>query len=245
MPFPRGKSTLYEFGTHEPMAVRWPGHAVAGMRVTDLVSLMDLCPTFLEAAGVQAPPEVAADMAGKSLIPEIIAGKSGLIIADRDRIYVGNERHARSRAGLVGYPRRGIRTTEYLYLHNVIPDRWPAGDPPAYGDVDPADGSTGDGLSKDFLLAHATDEKYRHHFDLAFAKQPAEELYELKTDPHEEHNLAADPKYQDIKSKLSADLENYLEKTHDPRCKTSTTKPAFDDYHYFGGTGAYGSDPKK
>src|SRR6202012_5562667 len=118
-----------------------------------------------------------------------------------DRVYLGNERHASSRAGNVGFPRRGIRTTEYLYLQNDEPDRWPAGDPPNYGDVDPANGATGDGLSKDFLLAHSTDDKYLGFFDRAFGKRPAEELYDLTTDPHEEHNVADYPKYADIKAK--------------------------------------------
>lgn len=236
MPFPRGKATLYEYGTHMPMAARWPGHIVAGRRVTDLVSLMDLCPTFLEAAGVKGPEE----MVGISLMPELVSEKSGEIVADRDRVYVGNERHANSRPGLVGYPRRGIRTTEYLYLHNYEDERWPAGNPPKFGDVDPADGKTGDGLSKDFMLAHKDDPKYAKLYREAFEKNPSEELYDIKADPREVNNLADDPKYAEVKEKLSADLEMYLQRTGDPRAKGSTTKPAFDEYKYYGGAGPYG-----
>ncbi len=50
-PMPRGKANLYDAGTREPLAVRWPGHVPAGRQVDALVSLADLAPTFLDAAG--------------------------------------------------------------------------------------------------------------------------------------------------------------------------------------------------
>lgn len=65
MPFPRCKATLYDQGTRVPLAVRW-GSAVKGKRqVADFVSLCDLAPTFLEAAGVKSPVQ----MTGRSLMP--------------------------------------------------------------------------------------------------------------------------------------------------------------------------------
>lgn len=236
MPFPRGKATLYEYGSHMPMAARWPGYVKAGRTVDDLVSLMDLCPTFLEAAGVKGPPEIV----GKSLMPELLSEKSGVIVPDRDRVYLGNERHANARPGIVGYPRRAILTKDYLYIHNYEDTRWPAGDPPKYGDVDPANGKPGDGLSKDFILAHKDDPKYHEFYVQAFAKQPTEELYDIKSDPHEMHNVAGDEKFAEVKNQLKTDLENYLEKTSDPRAANSTARPVFDTYKYYGGKGPYG-----
>ncbi len=156
---------------------------------------------------------------------------------------MGNERHANARAGNVGYPRRGIRTTEFLYLHNYVPARWPAGDPPKFGDVDPASGETGDGLSKDFILAHQDDPVYRAFYEMDFAKTPEEELFDVKADPWDQHNLASDPKFSDAKQKLRKELDDYLAATHDPR--SSTTQPApFDEYPYYGGAGPYGVGKK-
>ena len=43
-----------------------------------------------------------------------------------------------AREGDLGYPIRGLRTRDFLYLRNFAPERWPAGDPPIYGDVDQA-----------------------------------------------------------------------------------------------------------
>ena len=46
LPFPRCKATLYDTGTHVPLAIRW-GRAIKGGRtISDFVSLTDLAPTF-------------------------------------------------------------------------------------------------------------------------------------------------------------------------------------------------------
>ena len=68
MPFPRGKSSLYELGTHMPLAMRWPAKVKGGRVVDDLVSHIDLAPTFYDAAGVDVPKEVV----GKSLMPLLV-----------------------------------------------------------------------------------------------------------------------------------------------------------------------------
>jgi len=60
----RGKGTLYEFGVHVPLLVRWPGKIKAGATTNELISGEDLAPTFLEAAGLPIAPE----MTGKSFL---------------------------------------------------------------------------------------------------------------------------------------------------------------------------------
>lgn len=69
---PRGKCNLYDFGTHVALAARWPGRIPPGRVVDDFVNLMDLAPTFLEAAG-ETPPEV---MTGRSLL-NVLTSQSG------------------------------------------------------------------------------------------------------------------------------------------------------------------------
>ena len=58
MPFPRGKTNLYDCGVHVPLAIRWPARVSGGRTVTDLVSLTDLAPTFLAAAGLPIPQQM-------------------------------------------------------------------------------------------------------------------------------------------------------------------------------------------
>jgi hypothetical protein len=53
-----------------------------------------------------------------------------------------------------------------------------------------------------------------HHTHRPFAA-PAEELYDLETDPHEIHNLAATPDHRATLEKLRAALDRWMEETGD------------------------------
>jgi arylsulfatase A-like enzyme len=57
------KRWIFEESLRTPMLVRWPGTAKAGLANADMVSTLDLAPTFLTAAGVPVP----ADVHGKDL----------------------------------------------------------------------------------------------------------------------------------------------------------------------------------
>ena len=67
MPFPRCKTNIYEMGVHVPLAIRWGARIPGGARSDAFVSLCDLAPTFLAAAGVSVPPE----MTGESLLKAV------------------------------------------------------------------------------------------------------------------------------------------------------------------------------
>src|SRR5690606_11819970 len=53
MPFPSAKANLQEYGTHVPLAICWPAKMKGNRTVNDLVSLIDLAPTFMEIAGIK------------------------------------------------------------------------------------------------------------------------------------------------------------------------------------------------
>jgi uncharacterized sulfatase len=224
MPFPRAKSNLYDCGTHMPLAVRWPAKVKGGRVVEDFISFTDFAATFLEAAGCEVP----ACMTGRSFLGLLTGGRSGRVDPKRDRAFVGKERHTDRREGGVGYPCRAVRTRDYLYIRNFAPERWPAGDPPGYGDID---GSP----SKSYVLDHRDDEKVRRFFELACAKRPAEELFDLKRDPAELTSVAGREEYRAVQEKLSAELTAYLKATNDPRVVGGGEK--FDQYLYRGGGG--------
>jgi hypothetical protein len=57
----------------------------------------------------------------------------------------------------------------------------------------------------------------RYHWKLGFGPRPESELYDLKKDPHQVNNVAADAAYAKIKNQLHADLMAELLANHDPR----------------------------
>jgi len=219
LPFPHCKSNLYDTGTRVPLAVMWKAKAKGGRAVDDFVSMADLAPTFLEAAGLKPPHAMTA----RSFLGILLSGKSGQVDPKRDHVLTGMERHAWARPGGLGYPMRAIRTHDFLYIRNFKPDRWPAGDPESYGDID---GSP----TKTFMMKHRGDPKVKPLFALAFGKRPAEELYDLRKDPGQLRNVAGDPAYADARKKLADQLAAELAATADPRILGKGD--VFDTYPY-------------
>ncbi|HEX6068473.1 MAG TPA: sulfatase [Longimicrobiaceae bacterium] len=221
MPFPRAKATVYDAGIHVPLAVRWPARIPGGRVVEDLVSLIDLTPTLLEAAGVEHPG--THPMSGRSVLGLLASRASGIVEPTRDAVFAGRERHSSARWNNLGYPQRAIRTRDHLYIRNFAPERWPAGAPRRYeedGTLGPMHGGYADidpGPTLDLLTSGAGDPHLDSYLYLAVARQPAEELYDLRTDPDCLHNLAADPAYAVVTREHRERLEARLRETGDPR----------------------------
>ncbi len=224
-PFPRGKANLYDAGTRQPLAVRWPARGKAGVTSDAFMSFQDFAPTILEAAGMKP----TAAMTGRSFLDVLTTGKSG---AARDRVFVERERHANVRKGDLGYPGRAIRTREFLYVRNFQPDRWPAGDPELRKAVGPF-GDIDGGPTKDVVLAGKDDPKLAKFFELACGKRPDEELYDLAKDPYQMNNIAGPPEYAAAKKKLRAELDQWMRDTADPRASGDDER--WDRYPYYGG----------
>jgi len=230
MPFPRAKANLYDAGTRVPLAIRWGRRGRAGQKIEAFVSLTDVAPTFLEAAALPIPAEVV----GRSLGPAIVnAGLpfSTRAAADRARVFVERERHANVRRGDLSYPARGVRTADHLYIHNYRPDRWPAGDPELYMSVGPY-GDIDGGPTKQLLIDRRSDAAIARFFELATAKRPAEELYDLKKDPHQLVNVAGDKAYATTRERLRKELEAWQRATADPRLTQDDDR--WDKYEYYG-----------
>jgi arylsulfatase A-like enzyme len=222
-PFPHGKANLYDAGTRQPLAVRWPARCPGGRTVHDFISLTDLAPTFVEAAGLKPLPE----MTGRSFLDILLDHP----YVPRDRVFTERERHANVRRGDLSYPSRAIRTKEFLYIRNFRPDRWPAGDAELYHSVG-AFGDIDGGPSKEVILDRRDDPKIHPFFVLACAKRPAEELYDLAKDLAQIHNVADQPAYAAVKQKLRGQLEDWLKATGDPRVTHDDDR--WDRFRYVG-----------
>src|SRR5262245_9970163 len=222
MPFPRAKAAVYDGGARVPLAIRWPGVAKPGSVIDAFVSLTDLAPTLLESAGLQP-----SAMTGSSLVP-LLHGRTQ---PGRDRVFIERARHANVRQGDLSYPVRAIRTSDYLYIRNFRPDRWPAGDPELYFAVGPF-GDIDGGPTKSLLLDRRTDAAFAPFVGLATAKRPAEELYDLRRDPDQRVNVAGQTAYRDAQRRLREQLDRWLRDTGDPRATVDDDR--WDRFPYYG-----------
>jgi uncharacterized sulfatase len=243
MPFPYAKANVQEFGTHVPLVISGKAFFAGGRESATPVSLIDLAPTFLEFADTKPFPGIT----GKSLVPFLKQGK-----AHRTYVLTGRERHSHSRPDNLGYPARAIRTEEFLYVWNVKPDRWPAGDAIPKGmdeahangsfsrdfksmglgfaDIDPSP-------SKTFLFENG--DRYPELYQLAFDRRPKEQLYAIANDPWCLNNLAQNPKYESIREHLKNKLQAKLKEQGDPRVHGKgdvfESYPRFGSMRYFPG----------
>lgn len=219
MPFPRCKATLYDQGTRVPLAIRWGAKVAARRTVDDLVSLCDMAPTLLEAAGLNPPKQ----MTGRSLMRALLSKKSGRLNPARSFVLTGVERH------VYRYPRRALRSSEFLYIRNFNPGEWKngeiAGRNPEYDFAKTPWPTTPGAFSfaidpsptKQFLRLHRSEPNVKRFSDLAFPEWPAEELYDLRIDPDQIRDVAGDPRYSKQLVSLRKQLHGELIRTGDPR----------------------------
>jgi len=196
---PRSKGYLYESGLHVPLIIRVPEKWKSlcpwqpGTRIDGFVSFIDFAPTVLRLAGAEIP----ASMDGS---PFLGSGVSIRQIASQDETYGYADRFD-ERYELV----RSVRKGDFKYIRN-------------YENFYP------DSLQNNYRYRMIAFQQWRalngkgqlneaqSHF---FQAKPAESLYHLPTDPHEVHNLAADPEYQKQLKALRQSLQAHVKQTHD------------------------------
>lgn len=246
MAFPRAKANGYEYGVHVPFAVRFPKDFPGGRIVDDPVSFADIAPTVLELTGTSTKGMLP--ISGKSILKTLRSKKQGTVDPDRKYAFAGRERHSSSRYLNWGYPQRMIRSQGFLLTWNMKPERWPAGAPqrivagttnelwPMYGidengihqsawaftDIDAAP-------TKSYIIENMNDDKVRAFFDLAHAKRPEFEMFNIKDDPFCLNNLIGNTDFTELEKEMKAVLLEELEKSEDPRI-VGPDKEIFDSY---------------
>ncbi len=192
--FIRGKRTCYEGGLRIPLIARWPGRAKAGQERNELVSTIDLTPTFLAAAKAKPP----AGLPGASLL-ELLEGE------DPDwRRYLFAEFHAHA-AKQNFYPQRSVRNDRYKLIENLMP-----------GEINPGYEFTLHHLEGNLPEAiESASAEVRKSYRL-MERPPRFEFYDLKTDPFEFRNVADDPDRADVLRELQRELARWRKETNDP-----------------------------
>jgi N-sulfoglucosamine sulfohydrolase len=233
--FPRGKCNVHDFGSAVLLTLRWPGEIQAGRVIRTPVSLIDLAPTFLAAAGSTTPD----DPDGQNLLPALAAGGDETSL--RGWALIGREVHVGSaREEFLPYPVRALRTQDFLYVRNFKADRWPMGDPKAAaGDAMPdakvlantraAFADIDASPTRTWLIRNRFQEGLGTVLREAWEKRPEEELYDLRKDPHQIDNVAADPSHAATLGKLRGQLMAELEAKQDPRLSDAFDRPPYLD----------------
>lgn len=189
--WPMAKWTLYDAGIRAPLIVRWPGHVQQQSASKAVVSLIDLLPTMIEAAGGSSPKEFDA----RSFLP-VLRGQSQDHRDATFAVNTGDKNMNRS-------PARAVRTAKHKYILNLKPE--------TVFKTHITDAGGEDGLiywrswekraaMGDDVARRAID-RYRH--------RPAEELYDVESDPYELKNLAADPAHAAALNELRQKLKEW------------------------------------
>jgi arylsulfatase A-like enzyme len=190
--WPFGKWNLYDYGVHVPLMVRWPGSVAGGSETEALVSLVDVLPTIVEIAGGTAPKQ-GAQIDGTSLLPLL----RGEVSEVRDAVFASHTGDGTMNQS----PMRMIRTTRYKYILNLAPET-------TY--TTHIDKSGVDGYGEEYWPSWL-QRSYENSLSAAvlwrYHNRPQEELYDVRRDPSETRNLAADPHYQavlqDLRSRVA------------------------------------------
>ena len=186
----RGKQWLYDAGIRIPLIVRWPGKLKPGYVNEDLVSAIDISATVLKISGIQPPKH----MQGKVFLGPG-AQKREYIFASRGRCDETIECI------------RCVHDKRYSYIRNYMPYRpWMA--PNRYKDTSYP--------MRDLLRSlHAEDKLTPAQMKFMAPTKPPEELYDLKNDPHELHNLVNSPEHEKVLKRMRAAHIKWMHKTGD------------------------------
>jgi uncharacterized sulfatase len=206
-PTPRAKATVYDWGVRMPFAAMWPARAPAGRTVEDFVNLIDIAPTFLEAAGVPAP----AGMSGRSFLNVLTSSAAGLVDSSRVSTAAGLEWHGRT------FARRMIRDARYQYIVNYTnaPPPWTEGAKPKPDSEFPRSAQIRDVSS--LIADHPDHPAIRPYVSLHANPPPPEELFDCDVDPCQMTNLVGRADLAPVLDRLRAALRTYQLKTGDPR----------------------------
>jgi len=187
---PHAKRNPYDAGLRVPLIVRFPDGKDAGTVRTDLVSFIDMAPTILGLAGVDAP----AWLRGQAFVGPKRAPARRFVYAAADRM-----------EELPSFW-RSVRDERFQYLVNHMPER-PLFEKLKFRDLMPS-------MQELWRLhaAHALNPLQEGQFT---APRPREELYDVSADPDETKNLAADPSHSADLARLRAALAEFEAATPD------------------------------
>lgn len=185
------KREILERGTHIPFIVKLPKNQLAGTLDTALHSAVDIAPTMLSIAGMDIPDY----MQGQAFLgPQAVKEPRKYVFAGRDRMDECRDRV------------RSVRDQQFRYIYNFHPEL------PKYQDIGYRRSLP---MMQEILDWHREGKLNAVQEDWFSPVKPQEELYDVTNDPHEIHNLAADPTYKEKLEELRKAFRTWLDEVGD------------------------------
>jgi N-sulfoglucosamine sulfohydrolase len=190
-PFPGDKTTLYDGGIRTPWIVKWPATIKPNQRSASLVSSIDIAPTFINLAALEASPTFE----GLSFFPVL----KDPTASTRAHIFAEDHWHDYEDHG------RAVATQRWKLIHNSYPDL------PNTPSADAGRSPTWTAITRLAKEGKLTPAQQR-----CLAKPRAEfELFDLKNDPFELTNLTSKPEHQTTFAELKLALKKQFETSGD------------------------------
>jgi arylsulfatase A-like enzyme/imidazolonepropionase-like amidohydrolase len=191
-PLPRQKRRLYDSGLHVPMFIRFPDAQRAGEVDEQLISFVDFAPAMFSLAGIE-PPDY---LEGQAFLGEFRAGEP------RRYVYAAADRFDAEFDTI-----RAVRDARFKYIRNFRPD---------VGYYLPVEYRERMATMQEMLRLRDAGQLDAQQAQWFRPSKPEEELFDTATDPHELHDLAADPAYADVLTDMRAELDRWMRATGDP-----------------------------
>ncbi len=205
--FPGCKWTNWDTGLHTALIARWPGKITPGQRTNALVQYADVLPTLLDAVGGDVSGH---DYDGTSFLPVLLGKKS-----DHRRFVYGMHNNIPEGPA---YPIRTISDGRYRYIRNLRPDE-------IYIEKHLMGWSGKGELNNPYWatwVREAWANRQTYNLVKRYMSRPAEQLYHTAEDPYEMTNLAGDPAASAVKSRLSDELDRWMNSQGDPGAPQDT-----------------------
>ena len=191
---PRSKRSLYDSGLRVPLMIRWPkglGSTLTPGSVNgDLVSFIDLAPTVLALAGAEIP----AHLQGRVLVGPKAGPAPEFVFAARDRMDTEYDMM------------RSARDGRFLYIRNFSPEL------PYAGHITYRNQSA---IMQEWFRLQAEGKLTGPAALWMRTSRPAEELYDTRTDPHQIHNLSAEPAHRATLERMRRAVTDWMARVGD------------------------------
>jgi uncharacterized sulfatase len=189
--WPFGKWNLYDAGTRVPFVAVWPGIIKSNSKSSAMISLVDVLPTLVEAAGGTPPQNID----GRSFKDALTGSASEF----REFIFTTHS----GDGAMNRYPMRSVRTRDWKYIRNLRPDFEHT------THIDLGKAIDGNAYWKSWIVAAKKDLRAAATIN-RYHRRPAVELYDLSADPLEQNNLAADSRNTQILRELSSRVDRWM-----------------------------------